>query len=221
MTESEGITSACSAKQVFLKLFAKFTGKRLCQSLINKVKCFQSATFFKKRPQHRFFPVIFAKILRTPFSWNSSGWLLLRTDSATEPSWNILQKSIEFKMNKSVNVPVHTDFCWQYGIILVLKTWSGTLNQLIQGVGWKFWVWLFWKNMKDTFNESLSYITRFVALHPFQRRPQILLTFIRHLILIKSNVSEKKLAFKNFSEEDFWSLPTFFCIYVLFQSLQS
>ena len=45
-----------------------------------------------------------------------------------------------------------------------------------------------------TFNEGLSDIT-FVSLHPFLRRPQILLTVIIHLTLIKSNLSEKKLAF--------------------------
>ena len=54
---------------------------------------------------------------------------------------------------------------------------------------WKFWVWLFYKNMKDTFNERLPYITHFVFLYPFLRRPQILLTFIRHLTWI--NLSKK------------------------------
>ena len=33
------------------------------------------------------------------------------------------------------------------------------------------------ENMKETFNESLSYINHFVVLHPFLRRPKILLTF--------------------------------------------
>ena len=55
-------------------------------------------------------------------------------------------------------------------------------------MGWKFWEWLFYKNMKNTFNEGLPYITHFVVLHPFLKRPQILLTFIRHLTLIKSNL---------------------------------
>ena len=43
--------------------------------------------------------------------------------------------------------------------------------------------------MKDTFNESLPYITHFVALHPILTRLQILLTVIRHLTLIKGNLS--------------------------------
>ena len=51
-----------------LKNFAKCTGKRLCQSLFfNKVKVLKPATSFKKRFWHRFFPVKFAKFLRTPF----------------------------------------------------------------------------------------------------------------------------------------------------------
>ena len=52
----------------------------------------------------------------------------------------------------------------------------------------------FYKNMKDAFNEGLPYITHFVVLHPFLRRPQILLTFTTQLTLIKSNL-RKKLAF--------------------------
>ena len=46
--------------------------------------------------------------------------------------------------------------------------------------------------MKDEFNESLPYITHFVVLDPYLKIPQILLIFIRHLILIKSNLSKKK-----------------------------
>ena len=49
--------------------------------------------------------------------------------------------------------------------------------------------------MKDVFNEGLPYISHFVALHLFLRRPQISLTIIRHLTLIKSNfIMQKKLA---------------------------
>ena len=52
----------------------------------------------------------------------------------------------------------------------------------------------FYKNIKDTFNEGLPYITHFAVLHLFLRTPQILLTFIRQVTLIKSNF-RKKLAF--------------------------
>ena len=65
----------CSRPKVFckkgvLKNFSKFTGKHLCQSL-------RPATLLKKRLWHRYFPVNFAKFVRTPFLQNSSGRLLL------------------------------------------------------------------------------------------------------------------------------------------------
>ena len=55
-------------------------------------------------------------------------------------------------------------------------------------VKWTFWVRLLYKNMKDAYNESLSCIIHFTVLHPFLRTPQILVTFIRHLSLINTNL---------------------------------
>ena len=49
-----------------------------------------------------------------------------------------------------------------------------------------------YKSMKDAFNEAKPYITHFVVLHPFPRRPQTLLTFIRHLILTGSTLIKQK-----------------------------
>ena len=46
--------------------------------------------------------------------------------------------------------------------------------------------------MKDVFYEDLPYITYSVVFHPFLRRPQILLTFIRDLTLINSNLIKQK-----------------------------
>ena len=81
--------------------------------------------------------------------------------------------------------PIYDDLsCWDH-----LTT--SYITVLLIGVGWKFWVWLYYKNMKDTFNEDPPYITHFVALHPFLQWPQTLLTFIRHLTLTKSNLSRK------------------------------
>ena len=61
----------------FLKNFTKFTGKHLCQSLFfNKVAGLRSATLLKKRLWHRYFPVNFAKFLKTPF-FTEHLWLLL------------------------------------------------------------------------------------------------------------------------------------------------
>ena len=40
--------------------------------------CLRPAALLKKRPQQRSFPANFAKILRTPFLWNTSGGCLFR-----------------------------------------------------------------------------------------------------------------------------------------------
>ena len=54
-------------KKGFLRNFAKFTGKHLCQRL------FINEALFKKSLWHRCFPINFAKFLRAPFLQNSSG----------------------------------------------------------------------------------------------------------------------------------------------------
>ena len=56
-------------KKGVLKNFAKFTGKHMRWSLyFNKVAAsLRSTTSSQKRPQHRWFPINFAKFLRTPF----------------------------------------------------------------------------------------------------------------------------------------------------------
>ena len=65
-------------KKVFLEISKKFTGKHLCQSLFfNKAAGLRPATLLKKRLWHRCFLVNFSKFLRTPFSQNTSGRLLL------------------------------------------------------------------------------------------------------------------------------------------------
>ena len=70
-------------KKGVLRNFAKLTGKRLCQSLFFD-KVVGPATLLKKRLWQRCFPVIFAKFLKTPFSQNTSGRLLL--DNTSLPS---------------------------------------------------------------------------------------------------------------------------------------
>ena len=55
-----------------LRNFAKFTEKRLCQSLFfNKVTGLRPATLLKKRFWHRYFPVNFAKISKNPFFYRT------------------------------------------------------------------------------------------------------------------------------------------------------
>ena len=62
----------------FLRHFAKFAGKHLCQSLcFNKFADLRPATLLKKRLWHRFFPVNFAKFLKTPLFTQHLRQLLL------------------------------------------------------------------------------------------------------------------------------------------------
>ena len=77
--------------------------------------------------------------------------------------------------------------------------------------------------MKDTFNEGLPYITHFAVVHPFLRRPQILLTFIRRLTLVKSKLIKQKnsllflIKFKQFHTFSAYSkLQCVFTLYVHF-----
>ena len=67
----------CSTRKDVPKNSAKFIGKHLCQSLLfnrvagglffNNVTDLRPVTLFKKRLWYRYFPVNFAKFLRTPF----------------------------------------------------------------------------------------------------------------------------------------------------------
>ena len=61
-------------KKGVLRNSAKFIWKHLCQSLFFNKETFN---FVKKRLWHRFFPVNFVRFLKTPFSQNTSGRLLL------------------------------------------------------------------------------------------------------------------------------------------------
>ena len=67
------------SKKGVLRNFAKFTRKHLCQRLFfNKIAEFRPATSLKKSLSRRYFPVNFAKFLRTTFLQNISGRLLLK-----------------------------------------------------------------------------------------------------------------------------------------------
>ena len=66
----------CSVTKRVLKDFAKFRGKHLCQVLFF-IKVASPTTLLKERLWYRCFPVNFAKFLRTSFSLNTSGRLLL------------------------------------------------------------------------------------------------------------------------------------------------
>ena len=65
-------------KKSVLKIFPKFTGKHLYQTLfLNKVAGLRPATLLKKRMWHKYFPVNFAKFLRTSVLKNICERLLL------------------------------------------------------------------------------------------------------------------------------------------------
>ena len=74
------ISQNSDKKEKFRKIQIKNFDKKetLCQSLFFiKVAGLRPTILFKKRLRHRCFPVNFAKFLRTPFSQNTSGRLLL------------------------------------------------------------------------------------------------------------------------------------------------
>ena len=89
-------------KKGVLKIFTKFTGKHLRQSLFfNKVaglKCSASLQLYlKKRLWRSCFPVNFAKLLRTPFLQNTSGWLLLIMLSLVIPTSSLILTILVWK----------------------------------------------------------------------------------------------------------------------------
>ena len=65
--------------------------------LFNKVADLRACNFIKKRLQHRYFPVKFAKFLRTPFFTEHLQWLLLLVKSS-QPCGG---KNIEIEMKKT------------------------------------------------------------------------------------------------------------------------
>ena len=103
---------------------------------------------------------------------------------AQTPSKNSdFETQISVKKNSNLKVAVETTgrppmpMCY-------LRGWNGSFK------------WLFYKNMKDAFNEGLPHIIQFFVLGPFLRGPQILLTFTRHLAFTRSNlIKQKKLVF--------------------------
>ena len=84
----KGMVNRRSRPEVFckkgvLRNFTKFTGKHLCQSLFfNKVAGLRPATLLKKRLWNRYFPMNFAKFLRTPF-FTEHLWRLLLGQAAS------------------------------------------------------------------------------------------------------------------------------------------
>ena len=80
-------------KKFVFRNFAKFKGKHLCQSrFFNKVAGLRPATLLKKRLWHRYFPVTFAKFLKTSFFTEDLRWLLLKTEMISKICISSLQR---------------------------------------------------------------------------------------------------------------------------------
>ena len=102
----------------FLKYFAKFAGKHLCQSLFfNKVAGLRPAALLKKRLLHRCFPVNFGKFLRAPFLQNTSGRLLLHR-SVIHVEGSSQGKNIKTKTNYVVLIDIEKG--GRYGVFYTL-----------------------------------------------------------------------------------------------------
>ena len=87
ITMTEAVAQRFSVREGVLRNFAKFARNHLYQSLFfNKVAGLRPATLLKKLLWHRCFPVSFAKFLRTVFSQNTSGRLLLQRPSGVSLS---------------------------------------------------------------------------------------------------------------------------------------
>ena len=99
----------CSVKKSVLRNFAKFTGKHLCQSL--------------------FFPVNFAKFLRTPFLQNNTGRLL--NPGLNHFQWNTAFNIFPQSCLYSVKYP-----WWSFSVKLRRRCLRGSLIRI--------W-WLLWK----------------------------------------------------------------------------
>ena len=68
----------CFVKKVFLEISQNSQESTCARTSFSiKLQAAAPATLLKKRLWHRCFPMNFAKFLRTPFSQNTPGWLLL------------------------------------------------------------------------------------------------------------------------------------------------
>ena len=72
----ETVTGDVLYKKMFLKTCKIYRKTPVPESLF-LIKDLRAATLLTKRLWHRFFPVNFERLLRTPFLQNTSGWLLL------------------------------------------------------------------------------------------------------------------------------------------------
>ena len=117
---------SCSIRKCVLRNFTKFTGKHLYQSpFLNKVASLRPATLLKKGLWHRCFPMNFAKFLRTPFSQNTFGRLLLEIYQSFD---NVYEMTSVF-----LDIMKAFDKVWHDGVLFTLKH-NGINGQLLKGI---------------------------------------------------------------------------------------
>ena len=85
----------------------------MCQSLFfNKVAGLRPATLLKKRLWHRYFPVNFAKFLRTPFLQNIFGRLLLKRSKGLKKIWTARVGVLQFFERWLFPVEIRILYVW-------------------------------------------------------------------------------------------------------------
>ena len=104
-------------KKSVLSIFAKFTEKRLCQSIFfNKVTGLRPASLLKKRLWHMCFPVKFVKFLRTSFLTEHLQWLLLEVAAINLHHHTLFYAWVTWKMNLKF-------ISWKTFCLMLLYRW--------------------------------------------------------------------------------------------------
>ena len=137
-------------KKKFLRNFANFTRKHLCQSLVfNKVAGLEVCNFNKKRIWHRYFPVNFANFLRRSFFTEHP---MTTASGFNEVTWIFVllllsQAKIFAKIRQFWRCHLKTE------TTPIITIWSVNKNKTIQYIRFKTWPspiitsWNFHKNI--------------------------------------------------------------------------
>ena len=128
----------CSIKIGVLKNFAQFNWKHMCQSLLSNKAAVQGLQLYlKMKLWHRYFPVNFAKSLRTPFLQKTPGQLVLHfiteKDFEKKNYWKNKNRKLDSeKMYTLENMrsSSHANSCKSLTLFLSLKTCSQHSNMI-------------------------------------------------------------------------------------------
>ena len=110
---------------MFLKVFCKFLGKTSALEFI------QTCNFIKKRVQGRYFPLEFAKSLRTAFLTGHHRWLLLTKNTAEKTTFSFFKFSEKIIFPKKL--PWNTIFFPKNIILFFRQKMKGDLSERIHG----------------------------------------------------------------------------------------